>query len=44
MRHAGLLACVERKAPCHHTVRHGGGVEEMAVSGGGIEGDLGEGL
>ena len=44
MRHAGLLTCVERKSPCHRTVHQGGGAEEKAVSGGGIEGELGEGL
>ena len=44
MQHSGPLTCVERKAPCHRTVRQGGGAEEKAVSRGGIEGELGEGL
>ena len=44
MRHAGTLACVERKEPRHCTVRQGGGAEDKAVSGGGIEEELGEGL
>ena len=44
MQHAGPLTCIERKAPCHRTVRQGVGAEEKAVSGGGIEGDIGEGL
>ena len=44
MRHADPLACVERKVPCHLTVRQGGGAEEKVVSGGGIEGELKEGL
>ena len=44
MQHAAPMACVERKSPCHRTVRHGGRAEEKAISGGGIEGELGEGL
>ena len=44
MRHAGPLACVERKAPCHRKVRQGGGAEEKEVIRRGIEGELGEGL
>ena len=44
MRHAGTLAYIERKEPCHCTVRQGGGAEYKAVSGGIIEGELGEGL
>ena len=44
MRHAGPLACVERKAPCNRIVLQGGGAEEKAVDGGGIDIDLGEGL
>ena len=40
MQHAGPLACVERKAPFHCTVRHGGGAEEKVVRGGIIEGEL----
>ena len=44
MQHAGTLAYTERKAPCHRTVRQGGGSKEMAVSGGGIEREHGEGL
>ena len=44
MRHAVPLACVEQKPPCHRTVRQGGGAEEKAVSRGGIEEELGEGL
>ena len=43
MQHDGPLACIVRKAPCHRIVRQGGGEEEKAVSGGGIEGELGEG-
>ena len=44
MQHAGPLEYTERKSPCHRTVRHGSRVEEAAVSGGGIEGEHGEGL
>ena len=44
MQHASPLACVERKAPCHRTVLQGGGAEEKAVSRGGFEGELREGL
>ena len=44
MRHDGPLACIEQKAPCHRTVRQGGGAEEKAVSREGIEEELGEGL
>ena len=44
MRHDGLLVCIEQNAPCFCTLRQGGGAEEKAVSGGGIEGELGEGL
>ena len=44
MRNSVTLACVERKAPFHLTVFQGGGAEEKAVSGGGIEGEIGEGL
>ena len=44
IRHAGPLASTERKGPCHRTVRQMRGVEEVAVSRGGIEGDHGEGL
>ena len=44
MRCAGPLACIERKAPCQCTVCQGGGVEEKAVRGGGILGELREGL
>ena len=44
MRCAGPLACIERKAPCQCTVCQGGGVEEKAFRGGGILGELREGL
>ena len=44
MRHAGILACIEQRAYFHRTVHQGGGVEDKADSGGGIEGELGEGL
>ena len=44
MRHAGPLAYTEQKSPCHRTVREGSGLEKAAVSGGGIEGEHGEGL
>ena len=44
MRYAGPLAYTKRKSPCHRTVRHGGGSEEAAVSGGRIEGEHGEGI
>ena len=44
MRYAGTLAYTEQKATCHHTLSQGGGAEEAAVSGGGIEGEHGEGL
>ena len=44
MWHAGPLASAERKSPCHCTVRQGGGAEERVLSGGGSEGELGEGL
>ena len=43
MRHAGPLVYAERKVPCHRTVCQGGGAEEKAVSGVGIEGEHGEG-
>ena len=44
MQHSGPLAYVEQKAPCHRTVRQGGGAEEKAVSRGRIEGKHREGL
>ena len=44
VRHAGPLACVERRAPFHLTVLQGGGAEEKAVSRGGIEEEIREGL
>ena len=44
MRHDITLEYTEWKAPCHHTVHHRSGSEEATVSGGGIEGDHGEGL
>ena len=44
MRHAGPLAYTERKAPCHRTVRQGSRAKEAAVSGGGFEGEHGEGI
>ena len=44
MQHSGPLAYTEHKSPCHCTVRQGSGVEDAAVSGGGIEGEHREGL
>ena len=44
VRHTGHLMYTEQKAPCHRTVRQGSGSEEKEVSGGGIEGEHGEGL
>ena len=44
MQHAGPLAYVEHKAPCHRTVCQGGEAEEKAVSGEGVKGELREGL
>ena len=44
MRHAGPPAGTERKAPCHSSVRQGSRAEEEAASGGGSEGELGEGI
>ena len=44
MQHAGPLSYIERNSPCHRTVRQGGGAKEAAVSGGGVEGEHGEGL
>ena len=44
MQHDGTLACVERKEICYHTVRQGGRAGDKAVSGGIIEGELGEGI
>ena len=44
MRHAGPLVYTKRKSPCHRTVCQGGGAEEVAVSGGLIEGEHGENL
>ena len=36
VRHAGYLAYIERKSPCHRTVHQGDGSEEKAVIRGGI--------
>ena len=44
MRHSGHPAGTERQAPCHSSVRQGSGAKETAASGGGNEGELGEGL
>ena len=44
MRHAGTLAYNERKSPCHCIVCKERGSEEAVVSGGGIEGEHGEGI
>ena len=44
MQHAGPPAGTERQAPCHSSVRQGSGAEEAAASGGGSEGELGDGL
>ena len=44
MRHDGPLAYTEHKAPCHRIVFQGGGAEEKAVSGLGIDVEHGEGL
>ena len=42
MRHAGTLSYTELKAPCHRTVRQGGGAKEAAVIGGGFDGEHGD--
>ena len=44
MQHSVPLACVEHNSTFHCTVRQGGGAEEKAVSGGIIDGEIGEGL
>ena len=44
MRYSGPLALVEQKLPFHRTLFQRERAEEKSVSGGGIEGDLREGL
>ena len=44
MRHSGPPAGTEWQSPYHSSVRQGSGVEEAADSGGGAEGEIGEGL
>ena len=44
MGHSGPLAGIERQAPCHRSVSRGRGEKEAAASGGGSEGETGEGL
>ena len=44
MRHAGLLACSEQEAPYHLPVGQEVRSEAKADGGGGIAGEIGEGL
>ena len=44
MQHDFTPEGTERQAPCHSSVRQRSGAKEAAASGGGAEGELGEGL